>query len=470
MATSSRIMGKVFENVGLTQHLLPSSSSSSSSSTLQPLSAVHSTPISGDPALKHLVGITTGNAVCWWTVSACFGALAIIFNEFHSWQTLSTRTVTSCSTVNTSYILPPSAYPPDISNGTVTVSPLAYCGDLGLFHCQSGTNIQTSPSSVYSSALFIYLILVAFFWVRIMVILSCQILRATALLPHRIYAVVNADNRAFLLSVVLLSTGYCIVKALVFGTMSSTVTLDSCGPRYSEGLVLTLAPVFSSTIVVSIPPGNHSASQITVSNDSFWNTLWALANSTLLLLLSFQGVYTLASRYANDCFGDIGLYNILYCPSSGQGGSCASKGKKAPTNNRNTTVGTNESSSNLLESIIKDENHCDHHSCQSGSIGVGGEMTPSGKHGIPSARYIGENGIINALTLPILSIDSRHLDTALKQWYDNRQKSGTNTLMTNEKKPKYLYWKDARYLLKCSEETVYDAAVFIQQWIKSSAA
>jgi hypothetical protein len=380
-----------------------------------------------DASLDHLVSSTTTHQSLWWAVSASLGAAGILFTELNSWTALSSRTVSGCS---------PAA------NGTSSSSAtLSACSGLGLFECQETLTVVTSPSATWSTTLLLFLLLVVGIWGTVILRISRQTTRAANLLPHRIYVVVQDANWALLVLVVLVTGGYCALKAKVFSSMSNEVLLPACGPP--GGLLLSLAPVFS-------PPAPSASFFL-----SFNPQLWALVNSTLFLLLSFSGLYQTASRYASDPFADIGLAQIvLQCPTQ-KSAALARSGGGRP---RRTP--------------------CALHACDVKLVGEGLVATPSddddggapsprtpltgGSAGAaaadPPARLVGFSSVTRAISsAPFLAVRSRALDDALRAWCTTTERGRRSAKGIGG-------WGRVRYLVGLDRETVADAASFVREF------
>lgn len=395
-------------------------------------------------AIKHVVDVTTRKSLFWWTLSACLSAVVIVFNELHSWQTLSERNIIGCTLNNSTNITEAASdLIAAVSSGNTTgQSGLAACAALGLFDCQSSLSTTTWPVGGWSNSLFLYLLLVGSFWFGIMWILSNQIHRAAMLLPHKVIIKVRAHNIALLVLTVLITAGYCGLKFSVFTTMPNETVLGTCGPQ-PGGLKLILAPPFSESTLVFDAPGipSATAAETTRVLGIDPTSLWALANSTLVLLLSFQGVFWMAWSYASDCYADISFLSLVHCPRVPLKPSSTSAREELDTPLLPTSKPT-----------------CPAHSHpQAGAAGT--------SQARPHGRLVCHSTVTAALHADgWVTLDSRHLDKAMQAWYEQEGKKCTAPAWYCCRRERPLRWSQARYLVNCGPDIVRSAASFVHSW------
>lgn len=323
-----------------------------------------------DPALAHVMSATTLRAGKSWLLYAAIGLAVGTLNELASWTTLGQRHVSGCSAVNA------------MANSTIVFpsdGTLAMCSELGLLtHTEcAGSSLlfTTAPASAWGSSLLGLLGVTVLLWAGALHALHSQTLRAARLLPHRVFTRVHAANGGLLFVVLLVTGAYCAIKYEAFESQPRSVVTICEG--VSINVVLT--PVFAGA------PG-----------------LWGLVTSTLLLLAAFSSLYTTAQRYSSDCFADVGLQELLLCPTP------------APV------CGWARSTSGAVCTLHAATAPC--------------------------------NAVVASLArAPFLVVDSAVLDTDLRAWHTARG-------MAAMKRP----WYTVRWLNACSPAEIADAAAFVR--------
>jgi hypothetical protein len=258
-----------------------------------------SSPPSGNPRssapLEHVVALTTRKQWLWWTLSAAFAIVGLLVTELHTWELLTTRTITGCA-LGSNVSIP----------GNATLSS---CASVGLFSCRSSPTMTTQAPASWVSGLFLVLLAVVCFWGFVAYILSVQNWRAACLLPFHIMVQAKAFNGSFYTLALCFTGGYFLIKFSTFSAQPNSVNIScTLGP-----ITVALLPVFSGE-AAGVGGGQ-------------WGTMGA---SFATFWLSFAALSTLISRYAADSYADVTLTTLLSCQAPGRGPCDSHDGAPSP--------------------------------------------------------------------------------------------------------------------------------------------
>lgn len=273
----------------------PSSSSPRNSGPFSPNSSPSPSYLRSSPALEHVVSLTTRNQWVWWSLSAAFAIVGLLCTELHTWELLTTRTVTGCA-LGSNLTIP--------ANAT-----LSSCADAGLFDCRTSPTLTTQAPASWVSGLFLMLLAVVCFWGFVAYILSAQNWRASCLLPFHVVVQAKSFNGSFYTLALIATAAYFFIKFSTFSAQPNSVSV----PCTKGPITVRLLPVFS---------GEASG-----AGGGQWGTMGA---SFATFWLSFAAMSTLISRYAADSYADITLSTLLTCEAPGKGPCDSHDGTPSP--------------------------------------------------------------------------------------------------------------------------------------------